>query len=1708
MDGKLYVLDKWSIVDMQGDAPETYGQTIVPVGDFLWLSGSEDSASSYLQAFMLPRREPWPSEKTFAVEMASLFDWDTLVLDGGASDSIPGAASLAFAGGTFTVLVTKTDHYGQTIRTDSSSLMQAKTSLAGARSLDASVQLLGTTIAAMLAGTASFNVAVKPSFFLVNASSETTSLLRAANVYFEGTDVEVAGQMLSDVYEISLFQNRVVCPQGYVLSLDAANADGSQPGQCAVCLAGTYSLHPLAGGSATTGPSCRPCPSGGVCSGGDVVTFAVGNWSVVNSVWQLDSCPSGYAATTSKDGCVVCAAGKYSLREGVDQECLTCPAGGDCIAGGDVVTFAVGNWSIVDEAWVLQMCPSGYAATTSKDGCVVAVENDGQLQYQLDSCPSGYVFSTNADGCVACEINFYSLGFRNESSVCAPCPTGGVCSGGEVVAFAVGNWGVVNSVWQLDSCPSGYAATTSKDGCVVCAAGKYSLREGVDQECLTCPAGGDCIAGGDVVTFAVGNWSIVDEVWVLQMCPSGYAATTSKDGCVVCAAGKYSLQEGVDHECVTCPAGGDCIAGGDVVTFAVGTWSVVDDLWKLFGCPSGYATNSAQDRCVKCESGTYSLQSGLGFSCYTCPTGGDCGRGGDQTTFEVGDWTVEAFMWALQSCPSGYAPNTGSTKDECIRCEAGTYSLAEGLSHACLPCPQGGTCAGGSQVQLDGDWKLVDNAWELTYCPSGSQATTAKDGCVVCAAGKYSLSVGVDQECKPCPAGGDCIKGGHVTTFAIGVWSVVEVNSTVNGVLDKRWNLDSCPSGYAATTSKDGCVLCPAGKYSLSVGLDQECKPCPAGGDCIEGGNVTAFAVGNWNVVTVLDKTPEHLDGVLDKRWNLSSCPAGNVFATSSDACVRCEPGFFSLGARASKTPCLPCPAGGDCLAGGNVVTFPLGTWSVVNNVYVLQSCPMGHELTASNAADECVPCPADSIKLDVGLSKCKNCPAGTTCGGGGGVYPRPGFWVDPDVVSGKAPEFAPLDLVVARFYEEDGANRRDLVLSGDAKAGRVQDVKDNGNLVVRFNDGAQQEITRDMVTSSSLPTYRCQGGACTGGENFSCAQGHHGPVCGLCNETRDENGVFYSWSGSSCQQCQEESGVSVLVWVLMAIIALIIWFYISWMPLVGCDIFGAPAAFECIVQRIDKCDMFTKAVQMASGFAALVAGAIKAVMPYSKLIISYFQVVSTFIKTFAIDWPPEIFAFLASMNILNFDIFSLPAMTCFVSDWDYPTMLTIETCLPLVVLALLAIPSCIAYGMARNGSRVARQRFEETVSSFAWWGLFLNWMVSDMRVACPVDSPSGFAFIYSLVFICVYPLGVPLLFAALLFYYQVPKMAKQKNKAERIRALLAAFRQEVEAGKEEGITGRELERWWKAPGGWKADPVEAIGGKAQLKAVLRHTWRDHTGADAEEHSASRGVFNKLSVDKEAHEKFKDDQTEKGDDLDFASLDSLRRKVNRLAAKGLAQAPKGMLVWNGELGDEEERAMRRAGFLFLLYEVEYWWFELFEMLRKLTMTTVLVFVASGTLGQIVFGLIVICLAFVVTFALTPYVSPNLDRCQLFSLGTQFVVLQYGLVLHLDGTSLSSQAEKNIINGIMILVEKLPGMREMVVQWHDKRLDPTGKGTGASPNFAPLDKATGATEALETPPHLRNYRNTGSDTSAASDFEETSGNTKVTDKDIQVSCSLA
>jgi len=744
-------------------------------------------------------------------------------------------------------------------------------------------------------------------------------------------------------------------------------------------------------------------------------------------------------------------------------------------------------------------------------------------------------------------------------------------------------------------------------------------------------------------------------------------------------------------------------------------------------------------------------------------------------------------------------------------------------------------------------------------------------------------------------------------------------------------------------------------------------------------------------------------------------------------------------------------------------------------------------------------------------------------------VYPQTGFWVDPDLASGRAAEFATGDLVKAFFFVEevDEGSRRSQVVSSEAKMGRLTEVKENTTLVVRFDDGSQQEIPRGMVASSPLPAYRCPVGACQGGENFSCAEGHHGRVCGLCNETRDEGGAFYSWSGSSCVKCQDGNlGDVTAVVVGLAIVLPVLWFYIAWKPLVGCTITGTGLLELVTFRCLDKSTMVVRLLDNASAAIDMAQVLLMAVLPFSKIVISYFQVVSTFITTFQIEWPDEIFDFLQNMDIFNFDFLSLPETACVASDWDYPTRVMAKTGMPLAVLALLAIPSCVAWRMVSTGSRVTRERFEKTFSAFSWWGLFLffvvypsasvsvlntfscldlgrsgKWLMSDVQVPCPESGE--FVYVFSVIGVILYPLGVPAGMLGMLYYYEVPKMARQKKKAAELRALIATFRQEVVEGQEEGITGRELERWWDGPGGWKGDPVEALGGEAQLKALLRHAFHDPTAVDSDTTfrtlltekltldneearetlrsrgrtpstrrlSKSKSILNKSkSVNKVANDQAMASVAEQdgADGLDELSLVSLRRQVARLAEKVVS---KGVLGWNGEFGEVESLAVLRAGFLFELYEVEYWWFELFEMMRKLIMTSVLVFVTAGGLAQILVGLIVIFASFVVTFGLKPYVSPNLDRCQLFSLGTQFVMLQYGLVLHLDGTSETSQVEKALVNFVMmafnatifilpplsVLVENAPNIKDQVRHWRDVRRDMTEERNTALPGLQGLTR---------------------------------------------------
>eukprot|EP00961_Rhodomonas_salina_P159625 2149958-Rhodomonas_salina.1 len=89
------------------------------------------------------------------------------------------------------------------------------------------------------------------------------------------------------------------------------------------------------------------------------------------------------------------------------------------------------------------------------------------------------------------------------------------------------------------------------------------------------------------------------------------------------------------------------------------------------------------------------------------------------------------------------------------------------------------------------------------------------------------------------------------------------------------------------------------------------------------------------------------------------------------------------------------------------------------------------------------------------------------------------------------------------------------------------------------------------------------------------------------------------------------------------------------------------------------------------------------------------------------------------------------------------------------------------------------------------------------------------------------------------------------------------------------------------------------------------------------------------------------------DKYEYASRSDL---VRCLAKKGLNFAAYGDVTvqnikWDGKSA-LERKAIEDLGFLFLTYKPRCWWYELFELMRKLVIVGTLAFVWDGTSSQV------------------------------------------------------------------------------------------------------------------------------------------------------------
>jgi len=133
------------------------------------------------------------------------------------------------------------------------------------------------------------------------------------------------------------------------------------------------------------------------------------------------------------------------------------------------------------------------------------------------------------------------------------------------------------------------------------------------------------------------------------------------------------------------------------------------------------------------------------------------------------------------------------------------------------------------------------------------------------------------------------------------------------------------------------------------------------------------------------------------------------------------------------------------------------------------------------------------------------------------------------------------------------------------------------------------------------------------------------------------------------------------------------------------------------------------------------------------------------------------------------------------------------------------------------------------------------------------------------------------------------------------------------------------------------------------------------------------------------------------------------------------------LAWDGSSGVDERRVILRLGFLLSGYCAQKWYWEIFDMIRKLILATILVMAYDGSPLQWAWSMLVTFFALISHLLAQPYLNAGLNVHQRLVLISQFLTT-FGLMLftlsdymNSDYETDESQINTEAIAGLIILV---------------------------------------------------------------------------------------
>ena len=619
-----------------------------------------------------------------------------------------------------------------------------------------------------------------------------------------------------------------VCRPGYSpgeMLTDIRVNDGDFTG-CPVsfpCLEGTYSpggetrdLHNITSGCL---PGCLPCPTGAVCTTEAMPAprnctegkYNPDGGSQTNS--SCRQCESGkFQTEEGATDCESCRAGTFSATKGRTR-CDVCEAGGYC---DEPEATSPSVWTPCDPGtW------SDTPALDSRAGCHACPSATYQPRNGVNSsdaclaCPLGTATASNGSAvCPACEAGRFMNATGEER--CFECTTGSYCPTGASAALP---------------CPSG----RHQNGTLA----ELGLSMTSKSDCVRCPSGAFCTTGAAEPTD----------------CSPGTVQPQPEQGeCIRCEAGRFMNESG-QTACRNCTLGAHC---------AIGSSSP-----------------------LPCDAGTFGNATGLESQadCHACPSGHFCFAG-----------AVEATV-----CSAGtFAENERS--ELCEACGEGTYQGNEGAT-ACNDCAPGYTCPKGSVVQIPATCK------EKNFLNNTLAATLddPMDACMPCPAGSWCAGGSTQpQQCSRgtfCPANAsrpiECAAGRFGSTPGL-------TNASCSGV---------CTLGHFCEAASSIPQPCPSGRYhdpALYVLVSEDdCARCPRGVWC-NSGVANPCAPSTYN-----DR-----EGASDLGACLP-CPANSrspLNSTSIDDCV-CKRLYYDRLNATGQVECDLCPVGSGCDEDGATLT-------------------------------------------------------------------------------------------------------------------------------------------------------------------------------------------------------------------------------------------------------------------------------------------------------------------------------------------------------------------------------------------------------------------------------------------------------------------------------------------------------------------------------------------------------------------------------------------------------------------------------------------------------------------------------------------------------------------------------------------------------------------------------------------------------------------